>query len=151
VSGGFARDWPGTGGAESLADLQLSTDAQLGAGLPAGAASAATLIALVAAPIADPTAALEHRLPGADVDALQALPAQVRMLLAVDTSPAAGPGEAPAGDGERRRGGPAAPPTALSELAGDGWHVHSASVADPIPDAWAALLTAPGHAVASRA
>ncbi|MCW2604856.1 MAG: hypothetical protein JWN61_2991, partial [Pseudonocardiales bacterium] len=140
VSGGFARDWPGLGGAETLADLQLSTDAQLGAGLPTGTGSAATLIALVAAPIPRPNAGTEagdrmpalmadHQLPGADVDALTALPAQVRMLLALDTSdwPGASSGPPPSAAATRRGGPIAGTATSLSELAADGWHVSSAN------------------------
>ena len=160
VSGGFAREWTGLGGAETLADLQLTTDAQLGAGLAAASGGAATLIALIAAPDAALGSAgrlgggMGHRLPGADVDTLSALPAQVRMLLALDTSrwgaaaDTSAPPE-PAETAPARRGASAAPTTTLSELAADGWHVSSAGAQDQIPDAWAALLTAPGYAAAT--
>jgi uncharacterized protein (DUF58 family) len=157
VSGGFAREWPGTTGAETLADLQLTTDAALAAGLPTGG-RAATLIALVGAPIT-PTPGGErvgdadHPLPGADVDALNALPAQVRMLIALDTSTWSRdpqPTGPPPGPVAARRGGGAAPTTtALSELAAQGWHVSSANSNDQVPDAWAALLSAPGYAAAT--
>lgn len=161
VSGGFARDWPGIGGADTLADLQLTTDAQLGAGLPAAAGGAATLIALVAAPIPLPAGPeslgdIDHPLPAADVDTLNALPGQVRMLLALDTSTwTSEPGltEPPPGAAASRRRGEAAPTatTTLSELAAGGWHVSSARVDDQVPDAWAALLSAPGYATVNRA
>lgn len=167
VSGGFAHEWPGSGGADTLADLQLSTDAHLGAGLSSANAhstgGAATLIALVAAPIprtddGQRRSDLDHPLPGADVDALNALSGQVRMLLALDTTtytstgaPDSGPTGAPAAGAALRRGDTAPrTTTALSELAADGWHVSSARVEDQIPDAWAALLTAPGFSAVSR-
>lgn len=184
VSGGFARDWPGAGGAESLADLQLSTDAALGAGFVA-TTGAATLIALVAAPSPRASAGASgspssvdaggHRIAGADVDTLNAIPAQVRMLLALDTSswetpsqdaprdpalagqPVLQSGSDPRSGSDRRDGawpgrdseaGPGY--TTLGELSAQGWHVASATASDPIPLAWASLLTAPGYATASR-
>jgi uncharacterized protein (DUF58 family) len=172
VSGGFVRQWPGSNGAETLADLQLSTDATLGTRLMETAGAASTLIALVAAPqqsgvpvLPSASAATSHvRLAGADADSLGVIQSQVRMLLALDTASwapsyagppqlaqdAAGGAPRSAGSNGRRPAGPATV-TTLGELAAEGWHVASAGRQDAIPAAWASLVTAPRYATAGRA
>jgi len=147
VSDGFAQVWPATGGADSLADLQLDgggarpshSAVRYGAALAlsdAGAQDAGTVIALIGMPSQD--------LADLDAAALEHIRGRARILLAVQSStwdPRSGSSDAAS------RGRDAAVLRALSD---DGWHVARASRGDSVAGAWLAAM-GPGDDPRQRA
>jgi uncharacterized protein (DUF58 family) len=147
--GGFASEWPATGGAEALADLQLGIGALVGAGVEsvgAPSSGATTLIALLGMP--------GDGIRAADANALQDIPAAVRIVIALKTGTWA-PGTDSLGRsigvgarGARGNGATArADDRTVDDLGLDGWRTAQAVRGQAIQQVWATALstaTTPG-------